>query len=55
MTIEPKLSKQTQLPQLCVHLNHNCVKLHIHVCFTGQLRVKRQLNNFRLKIKLTTH
>ena len=22
MTIEPKLSKQTQLPQLCVHMDH---------------------------------
>jgi len=22
MTIKPKLSKQTQLPQLCIHINH---------------------------------
>jgi len=24
-TIESKLSKQTLVPQLCIHLDHNCV------------------------------
>jgi len=34
-TIEPKSSKQTLVPQQCIHLDHIWVQLSIHVHFTG--------------------
>jgi len=51
-TIEPKLSIQTLVPQLCIHLDHIWVKLSIHVRFTSQLRQNHQNHKVRLYLLL---
>jgi len=47
MAIESKLRKQTQLPQLCIHINHIWVQLCIHARFTGQIRWNRKNHKVR--------
>jgi len=51
-TIEPKSSKQTLVPQLCIHLDQIWVQLSIHVRFTGQLRQNHQNHKVRLSLSL---
>jgi len=50
MAIESKLRKQTQLPQLCIHINHIWVYLCIHVRFIGQIRRNHKNHKVRLTL-----